>query len=136
MFCSNFFFLLLCIFFAAFVVIQYKYPCLLVYLYYKKHALCTTWFLNSSLTAVNQAQSTDQKLFDPGSLGHCAEEKKGTLIGLKYKFQLVIGKLIMYFKKKKKICFHIINNWLLYCFISHVHKKLIKLDRWQLKLKF
>ena len=40
--------------------------------------MCTTWFLNSSLAAVNQAQSTKPQLFGLGSLGHCAEEK-GTL---------------------------------------------------------
>ena len=40
--------------------------------------MCTTWFLNSSLAVVNQAQSTKPQLFGPGSLGHYAEEK-GTL---------------------------------------------------------
>ena len=40
--------------------------------------MCTTWFLNSSLAAVNQVQSIEPQLFGPESLGHYAEEK-GTL---------------------------------------------------------
>ena len=67
-----------CIFFAAFVVIQYIYLCLLVYLYCRKLVPYTAWFLNSSLAAVNQTQSTDPQLFGPGSLGLSTKEKKNT----------------------------------------------------------
>ena len=37
--------------------------------------MCATWFLNNPLAAVNQVQSTKLQLFDPESLGQCAEEK-------------------------------------------------------------
>ena len=48
--------------------------------------LCTTWFIISPhLAAVNQAQSTKLQLFDPGSLGLCAKEKKSTLTDTKIK---------------------------------------------------
>ena len=36
-------------------VVQYKYPCLSIYMYCRKHTMCTTWFLNSLLAAVNQS---------------------------------------------------------------------------------
>ena len=69
---------MLCIFFAAFVVIQYIYLCLLVYLYCRKLVPYTAWFLNSSLAAVNQTQSTDPQLFGSESLGLSTKEKKNT----------------------------------------------------------
>ena len=74
---------MLCIFFAAFVVIQYIYLCLLVYLYCRKLVPYTAWFLNNSLATVNQTQSTDPQLFGPESLGLSTKEKKKHFHNLK-----------------------------------------------------
>ena len=59
-------------------VVQYKYSCLLVYVYCRKHALCTTWFLNSLFSCGEPSPVHQTTIIWPRILGPVCQ-RKGTL---------------------------------------------------------
>ena len=95
-----FYYFVLCITLLFWFVVHYKYPCLLVYVYCRKHALCTTWFLNSPLAAVNQSPVHQTTTIRPGILRpECY--RKSTLTG---------SKCVLIKKKKKKMVPNVFHN--------------------------
>ena len=90
-----FYYFVLCITLLFWFVVQYKYPCLLVYMYYRKHALCTTWFLNSPLATVNQNPVHQTTIIRPGILGpECYRKSTLTTFNLVEMDFAYLGKMI------------------------------------------
>ena len=74
-------------------VVQYKYSCLLVYVYCRKHVLCTSWFLNSPFSYDKPSPVHQTTIIWPRILGPACQKKRHSHTTLNKKFEPIKNKI-------------------------------------------
>ena len=79
--------------FAVFIVVQYKYSRLLVYVYCRKYASCTTWFLNNLFSCGGPSPAHQITIIWPRILGPACQRKRHSHTTLNKKFEPIKNKI-------------------------------------------